>query len=134
MEFLSKVHLGAVVATLINELSSWSWEKPFCVAIFAFFMVGCVAQFLLLRMKWKPWIISLTLGALIIALDFMCLIIGGFAYDLFGLMEMFFVGALFGAGLAGAVHIFWEIFKKRPEGSGSVWLLNIDAKKEEEKK
>ena len=129
MELLSRVHLGAVFATLIGELESWSWDKPFCTALFAFFVVGFVAQFLLLRMKWKPWLISLTLGALVIALDFMCLMIDGFAFDLFGLMEMFFMGALFGAGFAGAVHIFWEIFKKRPEGEGSVWLLNKDAKK-----
>ena len=44
-------------------------------------------------------------------------------------MEMFFMGGLFGAVFGGAVHIFWEIFKKRPEGEGSVWLLNKDAKK-----
>ena len=134
MNFFENVHLGAVLATLVNELESWSLDKPFCQALLGFFLVGFVAQFLLLRMKWKPWIISVTLGALIIALDFMCMVIRGMVYDLFGLMEMFFVGALFGAGLAGAVHIFWEIFKKRPEGSGSVWLLNTDAKKEEEKK
>ena len=132
MSFFENVHLGAVLATLINELESWSMDKPFCKAILAFFAIGCVAQFLLLRMRWKPWLVSLTLGMLIIFLDFLCMAITGFVYDLFGLMEMFFIAALFGAGLAGAVHIFWEIFKKRPEGSGSVWLLNTDAKKDEE--
>ena len=66
MEFLTKIHLGAVIATMLQELSSWSWEKPFCVAIFAFFWVGCIPQFLLLRMKWKSWLISALLGGLII--------------------------------------------------------------------
>lgn len=131
IEFISKIHFGAVIATLIQELSSWSWEKPFCVAIFAFFVVGCIPQFILLRMRWKPWVISLTLGGLVVFCDFISLCMPGMVHDLLSLLEMFFLAALTGAGLAGAVHIFWEIFKKRPEDEESVWMLRKDKKKEE---
>lgn len=135
MELLTKVHLGAIIATMIRELGNWNWENPFCVAIFGFFMMGFVTQFMLLVMKWKPWIISLMLGCLIIALDFMCLVITGFAFDLFGLLEMFFIAALFGAGLAGAVHIFWELFRRRdPEESGQQWRVMKNQEPEEEEK
>ena len=123
MEFLTKIHLGAVIATMLQELSSWSWEKPFCVAIFAFFWVGCIPQFLLLRMKWKSWLISALLGGLIILCDFLCLFLSGMAFELLKLIEMFFVSALVGSACAGAVHIFWEIFKKRDEDEDSVWML-----------
>ena len=131
MEFLSNIHLGMVLATMIRELESWSWDKPFCVAMFGFFLVGCIPQFILLRMKWKPWCISLLLGGVLIACDFCCMFLSGMVYDVMTLMETFFISALFGAGLAGAVHIFWEIFRKRGEDEDSPWMLT---KKEEEKK
>ena len=130
VEFISKIHLGAVIATLIQELSSWSWEKPFCIAIFAFFVVGCIPQFILLRMRWKPWLISLTLGCLVVLCDFCAMCMPGIAHEFLSLIESFFIAALVGAGLSGAVHIFWEIFKKRDEDDNSVWMLRKNNKEE----
>lgn len=133
MEFLTKIHLGAVVATMIRELGDWSWQDPFCVILFGFFLVGCIPQFILLRMKWKPWIISLMLGALVIVCDFICMFTGGMVFDVLTLMETFFIAALVGAGLSGALHIFWELFKRRdPEESGKQWLV-MDSGKEPKK-
>lgn len=131
IEAISKIHFGAVVAIMIQELGSWSWEKPFCVAVFAFFIVGLVPQFILLRMKWKPWLISVTLGALVVLCDFCAICMPGTAHDLLSLLEMFFISALVGAGLAGALHIFWEIFKKRDEDDDSVWMLRKSDEKDE---
>ena len=130
-EFISNIHIGAVIATMLQELNGWDWSKPFCVAVVAFFVIGMVPQFILLRMKWRPWVISLTLGVLIVLCDFCAMCMPGVAHDFLSLIEMFFIAALVGAGFSGALHIFWEIFKKRPEGEGSPWLLNTDKKKEE---
>ena len=133
IEFISKIHLGMVIATMIQELSSWSWEKPFCMALFGFFIVGMVPQFILLRMRWKPWLISLTLGVLVVLCDFCAVCMPGVAHDFLSLIEMFFISALVGAGLSGALHIFWEIFKKRDDDDDSVWMLKKKDKKEETK-
>ena len=132
IEAISKIHIGAVIATMLQELGSWSWDKPFCVAVFAFFIVGLVPQFILLRMKWKPWLISLTLGAMVVLCDFCAICMPGMAHDFLSLIEMFFISALVGAGLAGAAHIFWEIFKKKGEDEDSIWMLKKqDSKKED---
>jgi len=133
MELITKVHLGAVLATMLQELGSWSWQKPFCVYVFVFFLIGLIPQFLLLRMKWNPWVISVILGGLIIVCDFTCMLVGGQIFDLLTLMEMLFISALTGAGLAGAVHIFWEIFKKRDDDEDSVWMLRSSQSKREDK-
>lgn len=133
MEFITKIHFGAVIATMLQELSSWSWDKPFCVAMFGFFLVGCIPQFLLLLMKWKPWTISVLLGCLVVVCDFCCMFISGAAFEFLTLIEMFFISALVGAGLSGAVHIFWEIFKKRDEDEDSVWMLRKHDQDKEEK-
>ena len=131
MDFFQKIHLFTVIGTMLTELGNWSWDSRFCVMMLVFFVVGCIPQFILLRMRWKPWVISLTLGGLVVFCDFISLCMPGMVHDLLSLLEMFFLAALTGAGLAGAVHIFWEIFKKRPEDEESVWMLRKDKKKEE---
>ena len=131
IDAISKIHIGTVLATMIRELGAWSWDTPYCKALFAFFIFGMIPQFILLRMKWKPWLISVTLGALVVLCDFCAMCMPGVAHDFLSLIETFFIAALVGAGLSGAVHIFWEIFKKRPESEGSPWLLSTDKKKEE---
>ncbi len=124
IELISKIHIGAVVATMLQELGAWSWDKPFCVAMFAFFLFGLIPQFLLLRMKWKPWLISLVLGVLVVLCDFWCMFMPGAVFDFLTLIEMFFIAALVGAAAAGAVHIFWELFKKKdPNEEDDRWLV-----------
>ena len=132
IEAISRIHIGAVIATMLRELGNWSWDTPFCKAVFAFFIIGLIPQFILLRMKWKPWLISVTLGALVVLCDFCASCMPGVAHDFLSLLEMFFISALVGAGLAGATNIFWEIFKKRDEDDDSVWMLRKnDSKKED---
>ena len=133
MEFLTKIHLGAVIATMLRELGNWSWDNPFCVAMFAFFVLGCIPQFILLRMKWKPWLISLTLGCLIILCDFCAMFLTGMVFDVLTLIEAFFIAALVGSAGGGAAHFFWEIFKKKdPDHEDSVWSLRKSSKEEED--
>lgn len=116
MEFLTKIHFGAVIATMLRELGSWSWSDPFCMAMFGFFAVGCIPQFILLRMKWRPWVISLILGCLVIVCDFAAMFLSGAAFDFLTLIEMFFIAALVGSAGGAAAHIFWEyVKKKKPE-------------------
>ena len=133
IEAISKIHIGAVIATMIQELGNWSWDTPYCKAVFAFFIFGMVPQFILLRMRWKPWLISLTLGLLVVLCDFCAMCMPGVAHEFLSLIESFFIAALVGAGLSGAVHIFWEIFKKRGEDDDSVWMLKTGKKNEEKK-
>lgn len=132
MEFLVKTHFGAVIATMLRELGSWSWGDPFCIAIFGFFLVGCIPQFILLRMKWNSWVISLTLGCLIILCDFSAMLLSGAVFEFLTLIEMFFIAALVGSAGAGAAHIFWEIFKKKDPDEDSVWMLKKEKSKEED--
>jgi len=129
---MTNIHLFAVIATILKELGNWSWSNPFCVVIFGFFMVGCIPQFILLRMKWKPWIISTILGCLVIFCDFTCMFLHGTAFELISLLEAFFIAALMGAAGAGAAHIFWEIFKKKDPDEDSVWMLRKKESKEED--
>ncbi len=129
-EAISKIHIGTVLATMIRELGAWSWDTPYCKALFAFFIFGMIPQFILLRMRWKPWLISVTLGALVVLCDFCAMCMPGVGHDFLSLIETFFIAALVGAGLSGAVHIFWEIFKKRPESDDSVWMLRKSNKEE----
>lgn len=124
MGFFEKIHLFTVIGTMLTELGNWSWDSQFCVMMLVFFLVGLIPQFILLRMKWKPWVISLMLGALIIVCDFMCLFLGDAPYIFFSLIEAFFISALVGAAGAGAAHIFWELFKKKdPNEEDTRWLV-----------
>lgn len=124
MDFFQNIHLVTVIGTILTELSRWSWDNRFCVMIFVFFLVGCIPQFILLRMKWRPWMISVLLGALVIVCDFLCLFLPGNAYVLLSLLEAFFLSALVGAAGAGAAHIFWELFKKKdPDEEDKRWLV-----------
>ena len=124
MDFFQKIHLFTVIGTMLTELGNWSWDSRFCVMMLVFFLVGCIPQFILLRMKWKPWTISLLLGALVIVCDFMCLFLADAPYVFFSLIEAFFLSALMGAAGAGAAHIFWELFKKKdPNEDDKRWMV-----------
>lgn len=115
MDFFMNIHLMAVIATMLKELESWSWTNPFCAAMFGFFVLGCLPQFILLRMKWKPWLISLLLGCLVIVCDFITMFTTGTVFEFLSLIEAFFIAGLVGSAAGGAAHIFWEYVKKKKD-------------------
>ena len=104
-------HLIDAFSAIFTMLDSWDWGNPFHLAICGYFLVGAIAQFVLLKKKWKPWLISLVL--LMVLCELGLYLVSGELANLFGVLEMFFAACALGAVGGCVALIFWDTVKKK---------------------
>ena len=106
-------HLIDAFATIFAALESWDWSNPFHLALCGYFFVGAVAQFVLLKKKWKPWLIPLVLLVTVVLCELGLYLASEELGRLIGVLEMFFASCALGAAGGCVALIFWDTVKKK---------------------
>ena len=111
MEF----HLIAAFNTIFSMLDAWEWSNPFYLVTLGYFVIGAVAQFVLLQKKWKPWLIPLVLLVVIVLSELGAALIPGDNGMLFLWIEVFFAACALGAAAGSIALLFWDVVKKKKD-------------------
>jgi len=119
-----ELHFLNVFISLVDELGHWDWNSSFHQALTAYFFVGCIPQFILLRKNkfaWAP-IVFLFLG--IVACEVAWFFVGADLSEAVNVVEAFFYSGLFGAVGGCCAYFFWELFKRKdPTEPDDRWML-----------
>ena len=111
MEF----HLIDAFHTIFALLEEWNWSSPFHVVTLGYFFIGAVAQFVLLKKRWKPWLIPLVLMVVIVLSELGAALVPGEKGMLFLWIEVFFAACALGAAVGCVALIFWDVVKKKKD-------------------
>ena len=111
MEF----HLIDAFNTIFAMLDAWDWSSPFHLVTLGYFIIGAVAQFVLLQKKWKTWLIPLVLLVAIVLSELGMYLVAGEAGMLFAWIEVFFAACALGAAAGCIALIFWDVVKKKKD-------------------
>ena len=92
-----ELHFLNVLMSLIDELSSWDWNSTFHQALTAYFFLGCIPQFILLKKNKFAWVPIVALFVGVVACEITWLFVSGQLAEAVNVIEAFLYAASFGA-------------------------------------
>ena len=125
-----ELHFLNVLMSLIDELSSWDWNSTFHPALTAYFFLGCIPQFILLKKNKFAWVPIVALFVGVVACEITWLFVSGQLAEAVNVIEAFLYAASFGAVGGCCAYFFWELFKRRedPTEPDDRWMLTKNKK------